>query len=126
MLVGLSYTGLAAAYVALQSPGTFTKVIAQSGSFWWNHCWLVAQFAQLKTRLPTAFYLDVGSLETEAEVDHGEVQQTVSQVDAVQRLRDVLKNSGHIVNYVEYDGDHDPAKWRQTLPGALKWALIAP
>jgi len=126
VLVGLSYTGLAAAYVALQFPGTFTKVIAQSGSFWWNDCWLVDQFAQLPAKLPTGFYLDIGRLETEVDVDHGHVQQKISQLDGVHRLCDVLTKLGHEVNHVEFDGGHDFAKWKETLPGALQWALCAP
>lgn len=122
-LVGLSYTGLAATYIALQSPNTFTRIIAQSGSFWWNNCWLVEQYAQLKTRLPVEFYLDVGTKEIRTEIDHGHAQQTVSQIDAINRFRQVLLNSGHTVNYVEFNGHHDTAKWRETLPGALQWAL---
>lgn len=123
ILVGLSYTGLASAYIALQSPDTFDKIIAQSGSFWWNNCWLVEQYAKLPNRLPVDFYLEVGDKEIRTNVDHGHVLQTVSQVDAVTRFRDVLQNSGHTVIYVEFDGHHDTAKWRETLPGALQWAL---
>lgn len=125
-LVGLSYTGLAASYIALQSPETFTKVISQSGSYWWNDCWLVNQYAQLKKRMPVEFYLDVGNMETQTNIDHGHTQQTVSQIDAVTRFRDVLKTSGHTVKYVEFDGHHDTAQWRETLPGALQWALNEP
>tara|TARA_R110002111_G_scaffold64821_1_gene106460 strand:- start:613 stop:1338 length:726 start_codon:yes stop_codon:yes gene_type:complete len=122
-LVGLSYTGLAATYVALRSPNTFTKIISQSGSYWWNDCWLVEQYARLKTQLPIEFYLDVGNKEIQTEVDHGHVQQAISQIEGVSRLRDVLFESGHTVNYFEFDGHHDTAKWRETLPGALKWVL---
>src|SRR5689334_11539418 len=38
-LIGLSYTGLAAAFVAKECPGIFQRVVSQSGSFWWNDCW---------------------------------------------------------------------------------------
>lgn len=123
VLAGLSYTGLAAAYVALQFPNAFTKVIAQSGSFWWNDCWLVDQYSRLKGKLPVDFHLDVGTNETQVDLDHGHVRQTISQVDGVQRFRDVLIQSGHTVNYVEFNGGHEAVKWRETLSGALKWAL---
>ena len=33
-LIGVSYTGLAAGFVALRHPTRFTRVVAQSGSFW--------------------------------------------------------------------------------------------
>ena len=122
-LVGLSYTGLAAAFVAKEYSGVFQRVISQSGSFWWKDCWLVEQFRK-QPRLPTEFYLDVGSQETEeGEVHRPDVVQEVSQIEGVRRFRDVLVLQGHSVKYLEYDGDHEFESWRKTLPGALKWAL---
>lgn len=123
-LIGLSYTGLAAVYAALQSPASFTRVIAQSGSFWSNDCWLVEQFRQREKPLSTAFYLDVGSQETEENVRHKEdVLQVVSQIDAIRRLRSVLLEKGYRIKYQEFDGGHDCLAWKQTLPAALRWAL---
>jgi enterochelin esterase family protein len=126
VLIGLSYTGLAAAFVAMKAPGAFTHVVAQSGSFWWNDCWLVEQFRGLETRLPTAFYLDVGLKETDENVRHKEdVLQVVSQIDAIRRLRDVMLDQGYAVKYVEFDGGHEFVAWQKTLPVALRWALPA-
>jgi enterochelin esterase-like enzyme len=34
VLAGVSYTGLAAAFVAKEHPGSFQRIICQSGSFW--------------------------------------------------------------------------------------------
>lgn len=122
-LAGLSYTGLAAAAVAREHPGVFQKVISQSGSFWWKDCWLVEQH-RLQPRIPTEFYLDVGSLEVEEEAQPGEGEsQEVSQIEGVRRLRDALAVRGHNVKYLEFDGGHEFESWRKTLPGALKWAL---
>ena len=70
MLAGVSYTGLAAAFVAKEYPGTFQRIISQSGSFWWNDCWLVEEFRRLERK--TEFYLDVGTQETRENVRHGE------------------------------------------------------
>jgi|HubBroStandDraft_6_1064221.scaffolds.fasta_scaffold417481_2 enterochelin esterase-like enzyme len=124
VLIGLSYTGLAAAYVALQAKGRWTKVISQSGSHWSNDGWLTTQYQNLTQPLPVEFYLDVGIRETAENVRHHEdVLQVVSQIDAVRRFRDVLRATGHTVNYVEFDGGHDYSAWCQTLPGALRWAL---
>jgi len=126
VLIGLSYTGLAAAFVTMRAPGAFTHVVAQSGSFWWNDCWLVEQFRNLEKPLPTAFYLDVGSKETNENVRHKEdVLQVVSQIDAIRRLRDVMRNQGCAVKYVEFDGGHEFSAWQKTLPDALRWALPA-
>lgn len=125
VLIGLSYTGLAAAFVARQYPGVFQKVVSQSGSFWWNDCWLVEQFRVLPP-VPTEFYLEVGSLEVKENVRHREdLVQVVSQVEGVRRFRDVLRSTGHSVCYREFEGGHDFAAWRRTLPEALMWALPA-
>jgi enterochelin esterase family protein len=124
VLVGLSYTGLAAAYVALRAEGRFHKVVAQSGSFWSNDGWLVEQYRKRETREPIEFYLDVGMQETAENVRHREdVVQRVSQIVAVRRFRDVLMARGYGVLYRECDGGNDFAAWRQTLPDALRWAL---
>ena len=122
-LIGLSYTGLAAAFVAKEFPGIFQRVISQSGSFWWNDCWLSEQY-RLSARVPTDFYLDVGTKELAENVLHRkDVMQAVSQLEGVHRFRDVLRRKGHSVKYVEFDGGHDFTAWRQTLPEALRWAL---
>jgi len=124
VLVGLSYTGLAAAFVAKEYPGRFQKVISQSGSFWSDDAALVKAFRILPSPLPTEFYLDVGRRETEVDVEHGEgLTQEISQIDGVRQFRDALLERGHLVNYVEFDGGHELAAWKRTLPGALVWAL---
>lgn len=127
VLGGLSYTGLAAAFVALRAPGRFTRVIAQSGSFWWNDGWLTGQYAKLPAARPTEFYLEVGTREIQENVHHGEgVRQKISQIEGVRRFRDALLATGHRVHYREFVGGHDFSAWKQTLPGALRWALGQP
>jgi enterochelin esterase-like enzyme len=124
VIVGLSYTGLAAAFVAREYPGLFQKVISQSGSFWWNDAWLTRQVSESGIRLPTEFYLEVGKRETQVNLQHREgVLQVMSQIEGVRRFRDVLVESGHTVVYAEFEGAHDYEAWRQTLPAALRWAL---
>lgn len=122
-LIGLSYSGLAAAFVAKEHPGIFQRVISQSGSFWWNDCWLSEQY-RLSPAVPTDFFLDVGTKELAENVRHREgVLQVVSQIEGVHRFRDALRRAGHSVRYLEFDGEHDFSAWRQTLPEALRWAL---
>ena len=124
MLVGLSYTGLAAAFIAKQRPSVFQKIISQSGSFWWNNCWLAEEFQQLQQKIPVDFYLDVGIHETQENVRHYEdLIQVVSQVEGVRRFRDALVATGHSVMYNELDGDHDYASWKKSLVKALQWAI---
>ena len=123
VLVGLSYTGLAAVFVAKQYPESFRRVISQSGSFWWNDCWLADQ-VRSQPQSPTEFYLDVGTKEMHENVRHREdVLQVVSQIEGVRRFRDALRITGHSVRYVEFEGGHDFADWKQSLPDALRWAL---
>lgn len=124
VIAGLSYTGLAAAYVSMMYPSRFTKVIAQSGSFWSNDCWIVEHFDKLNPKPIAEFYLDVGLRETQTNVRHKEdVFQVISQIDGVTRFRDVLLRHGYQPRYVEFDGGHDFAAWSLTLPDALRWAL---
>lgn len=123
-LVGLSYTGLAAAFVAAEFPGAFDRVIAQSGSFWSDDAALATRIRRDGVRLPTAFYLEVGDRETATDVRHANgAFQALSQIEGVRRLRDALRELGHEVVYSEFPGGHDFAAWRTTLPAALRWAL---
>jgi enterochelin esterase family protein len=126
-LIGLSYTGLAASYVAFRHPALFSTVISQSGSYWSDDEWLTRQYATLEVALPVRFHLDVGQRETQTDVQHKPgVVQRHSQLDAVRRHRDVLLATGHEVHYREFDGAHEFACWRETLPVALSWALPSP
>ncbi len=123
-LVGLSYTGLAAAYVAQERPGAFQRIISQSGSFWWNRGWLIDQYAAHPLRTPAEFYLEVGTRETQTNLQHHpDVFQDTSQLDAVRAFRDVLEKRGYGVTHVETDGAHDTAAWARGLPEAMRWAL---
>lgn len=123
-LVGLSYSGLAAAYAAFSQPGLFHQVISQSGSFWSQDAWLVRQVRLLKKPLPTRFFLSVGDRETQSKVRHrADLLQTISQIDSIRQLRDALMLTGHEVKYVEMEGFHEFMTWRRALPPALLWAL---
>ena len=124
VLVGVSYTGLAAAFVAKEYPVAFQRIISQSGSFWWNDCWLVEEYRRLRQKIPVDFYLDVGTKETHENVRHGEdLVQVVSQIEGVRRFKDALLARGHAVRYQEFDGDHDYAGWNRTLVDALRWGV---
>ncbi len=123
-LIGLSYTGLAAAFIAHERPGFFHQVISQSGSFWWNDAWLIDAFENPPTRLPTAFYLSVGKRETQENLQHRpNVIQKISQLEGVRRFRDTLHQLDHRVHYSEFPGGHQFECWRADLPQALRWAL---
>jgi enterochelin esterase-like enzyme len=124
VLAGLSYTGLAAAFVAKEYPLSFQRIITQSGSFWWNDCWLVEEFRRLGQKFPVEFWLDVGTQEIRENVRHREdVVQVVSQIEGVRRFRDALLAQNCVVQYREFEGNHDYASWNRSLVDALKWAV---
>jgi enterochelin esterase-like enzyme len=117
LIGGLSLSGLASAWLALQYPGQFRYCLSQSGSFWWNN----EQFTKMapqRAPINTRFWLSVGDQETEVD-DPPEV----SQVEGVKNAHRVLKTLGATVHYHEYHGGHDLKYWRAELDQALLWLL---
>lgn len=128
-LAGSSFGGLASSFIALTYPDRFSKVLSQSGSFWWNfpasHAaydgsdnpgWLRRRYTQ-RPVANTQFYLSAGIFESSPEGD-GVLDQNRLQ-------RDVLRGLGYSVAYQEFVGGHDHLAWRATLPDGLI-ALYAP
>lgn len=116
---GVSFGGLAAAFLGYRHPEIFGNVITQSGSFWWKPGkeiepeWLTRQFAA-SPKLPLRFHLQVGLFET------GPTPGGAPDMVAVSRhLRDVLKARGYEVGYAECNCGHDYLHWRGALPDAL-------
>jgi enterochelin esterase family protein len=122
IIVGLSLSGLAAAYIAARHPAVFRAAICQSPSFWWEK----ARFAN---DLPTAerpeheFWISVGSRETDTGVSHppSGLFQGMTQVASCSLTAAALRAKGYGVSYREYDGGHDPNCWREDLALALPW-----
>ena len=117
LIGGLSLSGLAAAWLALQYPGHFRYCLSQSGSFWWNDQHFT-KVAALRAPVKSRFWLSVGDQETEVD-DPPEV----SQIVGVKNAREVLKSLGATVHYHEFHGDHDLKYWRAELEQALRWLL---
>ena len=118
-LVGLSLTGLSGAHVALHSRGRFSRVVCQSGSFWWEGGQLIDEVAGLACADVT-FRITIGDEETKAPVDHGDgLVQEEPQLDSNRRMRDALRAKGFSVSYDEFSGGHEIAPWRDDLPGSL-------
>jgi enterochelin esterase family protein len=120
LIGGLSLSGLASAWLALQYPNHFRSCLCQSGSFWWND----ERFTKVASKhepLPISnrFWLSVGDQETEVD-DPPEV----SQIVGVKNAHEALKSLGATVHYHEYHGGHDLKYWREELPEALRWLLV--
>jgi enterochelin esterase family protein len=127
---GESIAGLTAAFVALRRPDAFTKVLAQSASFWLNNReadngepeWLARQFLQAP-KLKLSFWLDVGAMEFVAnESDRifpPFVPGSSNLLAANRHLRDILRARCYDVRYSETYGGHEPLRWTRTLPQGL-------
>jgi enterochelin esterase-like enzyme len=122
-LAGSSFGGLASAFIALNYPERFGKVLSQSGSFWWTFDpdsphydrvdragWLRRRFAERPVSR-TEFYLSAGLFEGSRE-GNGLLEEN-------RALRDELRELGYSVAYQEFAGGHDHLAWRATLPDAL-------
>jgi enterochelin esterase-like enzyme len=117
LIGGLSLSGLASAWLALQYPGHFRCCLSQSGSFWWNDEWFTKMTSQHKP-ITNRFWLSVGDQETEVDAP-----PEVSQIVGVKNAHRALRALGATVHYHEYHGGHDLKYWRDELDQALPWLL---
>jgi enterochelin esterase-like enzyme len=119
VLIGSSYGGLAAAFVAFKFPQRFGVVLSQTGWFRWHpeedpeFHWLARQMAK-KDKVPVAFWLQVGNLEIAQMLDGGPTQLAANRY-----MRDVLQTKGYEVSYQEYSGGHDLSSLEFPLAQAL-------
>jgi enterochelin esterase family protein len=118
LIGGLSLSGLASAWLALQYPNHFRYCLSQSGSFWWNDQHF-AKMAPQRAPIKSRFWLSVGDQETEVDEP-----PEVSQIEGVKNAHRVLKAIGATVHYHEYHGGHDLKHWRAELDQALNWLLV--
>jgi len=114
-LAGRSLGALTALFAALERPGRFGRVLAQSASLWWpSETDLDAGAGALTEAyvnapaVPARFHLEVGLQEWALLARH-------------RHLRDVLTLKGNLVSYVEYHGGHDAICWQ----GGLAHGLVA-
>lgn len=122
VIAGLSLSGLAAAYIATRYPATFRSAICQSPSFWWER----GRFGE---DLPVVvapgqeYWISVGSRETETDVSHppSAMVQELTQLAGCALACEALRSKGYSITYLEFDGGHDPACWREDLALALSW-----
>lgn len=116
LIGGASLGGLTAAYAAQQKPQTFGNVLSQSGAFWRkrpdtpqtesSHGALPGEIAS-RDKQPIRYYLEVGRFEA------------ASMIENNRRLRDILREKGNEITYVEYNGGHDHFNWRVSVGDGL-------
>ena len=122
-LIGLSLSGLAAAYTALTAR-CFRAAICQSPSFWWQREHFAASLSPAVAKSPV-LWVSVGDAETSFGVEHPPTGlfQGTSQIDSCHRGVDALRSAGYTTEYHVFSGGHDPACWREDLRRALPWAM---
>jgi len=123
VLIGSSYGGLAAAFLAFKYPQIFGVVLSQTGRFRWHpeddqeHHWLARQLGQAP-KVSVEFWLQVGNLEVAQMSDGGPTQLSANQF-----MRDMLRAKGYQVSYQEYSGGHDVSSLELPLAQALNEIL---
>jgi iron(III)-enterobactin esterase len=120
LICGVSLSGLAAVYTALQYPGVFSYSLSQSGSFWW-----LADKDMSLPQTTARFWLSVGAEETAKGVSHPPTGlfQRVSQIEGVESAARVLESLGATVRYNLFSGGHAFAPWREEFAPALRWLV---
>ncbi|MHB2021410.1 MAG: alpha/beta hydrolase-fold protein [Candidatus Xenobia bacterium] len=110
-IIGASYGGANAFYVAFQHPEVFGKAAAQSGSFFVNNLELV-KWARYGRRLPLQLYHDASRPGPQG--GRGDMSQLG------RAMADALAASGYHYHYNEVEGHwHDWSCWAERFPAAL-------
>jgi enterochelin esterase-like enzyme len=118
---GMSYGGLAAAFIAFYHPETFGKVLSQSGSFWrgleltdgYGHWirqdWLIDKYLSVD-RKNIKLYLDWGLQENYV-------------LGSNKRMVKALNTKGYDFKLTEFNGWHDWSNSRKTFADGLLYLL---
>jgi enterochelin esterase-like enzyme len=120
-VVGLSASGFAAGFLALNQPEKFGNVIMQSPALWWGFDyygedgeWLTQKYVKAD-KLKVRFYLEIGRFEVYPSTRKGRP----NSLHSVRHFQDVIKLKGNEVFYNEFNGAHEYINWRETLSDAL-------
>lgn len=104
-IIGVSWGGLTAIYLAVNSPGSFTRVLSQSGSFWPKD-WEIFHIINKAVTPPINFCIQTGTIEDTEEMNNA--------------LANLLTAKGYRVDYMKYAESHSWGNWRGHLNEGLK------
>lgn len=104
-IIGVSWGGLTALYIAANTPGKFNRLLSQSGSFWPKD-WLIFDIISKADVSNMKFCLQTGT-----------VQDTEEMNDALAKL--IESKHGH-VEYAKYSESHNWMNWKGHLNEGLK------
>ena len=118
LICGVSLSGLAAAYAAIQHPSIFSAALCQSGSFWW----LADNQVEMQTT-GASFWLSVGNEETDTDVTPppSGMHQRISQIEGVEIAARKLESLGGRVSHRVFQVGHAFEPWSEELLPALEW-----
>lgn len=127
ILAGVSLSGLAAVYTALEYPNTFGKVLSLSGSLWWypgcspdaidppkEKRWIVNDYwsvAKNNSGLKPTFYLTAGSREKKGTEE--------GLYESNEAMNAKLIELGYEVTFQPFKGDHSELYWRGVVANGL-------
>lgn len=118
---GMSYGGLAAAFIAFYHPDMFGKVLSQSASYWRDlklkdfndnevrNDWLIRQFNENSKR-NIIFFLDWGLQENMV-------------LGSNRTFVKILDKKGYKFKFTEFDGWHNWANTRRTFPVGVMYLI---
>ncbi|NHJ87602.1 MAG: DUF3327 domain-containing protein [Asgard group archaeon] len=121
---GMSFGGLTAMDLALHNPHIFGKVISQSGSFWVGKNefrqyedptsqYLISEVVKMP-KVDLDIFMEIGFYETPESLF-----QMANHYFSNLHMRDLLLAKGYNVKFQEFNGDHNPLQWRESLAEAL-------
>lgn len=117
LVVGASFGGLIAAYIAFQRPEIFGMAYSQSGYASFQNDRLINAFRE-SDRKPIRLYVDIGHFERFV----GGMFLPAAETDFLagnRRLRDALTAKNYDVVYREYPEGHTWGNWRRHLIDGL-------
>lgn len=121
VIVGASFGGLIALFIAHGRPDLFGLVSSQSGFVSRNDATMTSAFANVAP-LPLKIHLIIGTYETHI----GPFERDAAEANFLESnrvFRDVLARQDYQHAYAEYHDGHAWAMWRARLADALSWLL---
>lgn len=118
---GISYGGLASAYIAFFHPDIFGRVLSQSGSFWRDLELTDCKGAEYRGDWLINRYLTEENKKLKIFLDWG-LQENMC-LSSGRSMAKVLDKKGYKCKFVEFNGWHDWSNSRKTFPEGLIYLL---
>ena len=118
---GMSYGGLAAAFIGFYHSDIFGNVLSQSGSFWRGLEFTDIQGKEIRNDWLIEKYLIESKKNIKLYLDWGIQENNV--LGSNRRFVKALSRKNYEFIFVEFNGWHDWSNWRKTFPQGLMYLL---